>query len=674
MVVGGACGMMAVSASALELGELKINSSLGQPLRASIAFALNPHEGLYDYCVYLRPGLAANGLPSFSKATISIADGMILLAGDRGIREPLLALQVSVDCPGTAHLTRQYALMLNPAQTVTEASVVVESSAASRSVAVTSTALAEASKPQPRVGRSRIKNRSPISESSRYLVQRGDSLSDIASRISARSIALWPAVDRIFAANPGAFINGDRNWLKAGSWLEIPDLSVAAPESFVAEAVTTAASEPASQAGNAQAYAGYGATAALETADTEEASTVPDEGPAATVADAPEIGATSIPDPDAGRSEFANLRPGDILFGDDSPFVSPIGSPADADITEFMMFPDTEIVATGKTSQDSETDGGTSGSWSWLMWLGGTGLALILGLLLFGQRFRQRFGSVAIAVPLEPRRNRRKTDPVQAAKAIAVTDVDFEVPDSSSHASTITLDADLDDGRGLQYGPDIDVVQDFDFSASTDFADDLDMLLPESADEEIDSSATDVLPPPERKEKNSILDDEIPASYDSQYDLSIIVDATKQNLGEMDGTTKDLQAVLVEIDNITESEDSTLCPEADYKDLEQDYENELTATTQALDVEIARAATELAARVDNDATGKTMVELPKNTAARNDDSSDLDSTSIEKGPTVEMPIADIGVTVVTPADADVLTVDMLIESGRIDTKKKKKAS
>jgi hypothetical protein len=263
---------------------------------------------------------------------------------------------------------------------------------------------------------------------------------------------------------------------------------------------------------------------------------------------------------------------------------------------------------------------------------------------------------------------------VQAAKAIAIPDVDLEVPDSSSYSSTITLDADLDDGRGLQYGPDIDVAHDFDFSASTDFADELDMVLPESAAEEIDSSATDVLAPPERKDEDSILVDEIPSSYDSQYDLSIIVDATKQNLGEMDGTTKDLQAVLVEIDNITESEDSTLCPEVDYKDLEQDYENELTATTQALDVEIARAATELAARVDNDATGKTTVELPKNTAARNDDSSDLDSTSIQKGPTVEMPIADIGVTVVTPADADVLTVDMLIESGRIDTKKKKKAS
>ncbi len=679
MAVGGACSMMAVSASALELGELKVNSTLGQPLRASIAFALNPHESLYNYCVYLRPGLAANGLPSVSKATISIADGMILLSGNRVIREPLLTMQVSVDCPYTARISRQYTLMIDPAQPVAEAPVadapvVLESSAASRSVAVASTAVAEVSKPRPRVGRSGNTDRSPISESSRYLVQRGDSLSKIAERIPDRSIALWPAVDRIFAANPDAFVNGDRNWLKAGSWLEIPDLSVAASEPMVAEAVMTATSEP----GYAQAYEGYEATAELE---TEEIFFVPDEEPAAAVSDAPEIEVPSVSEPETGISEFANLRPGDIVFGDDSPFVSPIGAPADGDITGSMTFPDSEFtdprvvqpVATVKTSGDSESIGGTSGSWSWLMWLGGTGLALILGLLLFGQKFRQRFGSMAIATPLEPRPKRRKSDPVQQAKAIDITDVDFEVPVASPHSSSITLDADFDDGKGLQEGSDIDVAQDFGFSASTDFEDELDMVLPESVEEE-DSSATDIIPPPERADKNSILDSEItPSDDDSQYDLSMIVDATKQNLGEMDSTTKDLQAILVEIDNTSESEDSTVHQEADYKILEQDYEEEFTAT-QALNEEIARAAEELATRMDNDDSGEITAELPKNTPARNDDISDLDSTSIQEGPTTEMPTADFDVTVVMPANDDDVTVDMLVESGRIDTKKKKKAS
>ncbi len=277
---------------------------------------------------------------------------------------------------------------------------------------------------------------------------------------------------------------------------------------------------------------------------------------------------------------------------------------------------------------------------------------------------------MAIATAPQPRPNRRKTDPVPRA----IADIDFEVPVSSPHSSSITLDADFDDGKGLQDGSDIDVAQDFGFSASTDFADELDMVFPESAAEEDDTSETDMIPPPEREDKESILDNEIPPSDDdSQYDMSMIVDATKQNLGELDSTTKDLQAVLVEIDNVSESEDSSLRQKVDYKILEQDYEEEFTAT-QALNEEIAKAATELAERMDNDTSGEITTELPKNTSAQNDDISDRDNTAIHEGPTAEMPTADFDVTVVMPANDDDVTVDMVIESGKFNTKKKKKAS
>jgi hypothetical protein len=66
--------------------------------------------------------------------------------------------------------------------------------------------------------------------------------------------------------------------------------------------------------------------------------------------------------------------------------------------------------------------------------------------------------------------------------------------------------------------------------------------------------------------------------------------------------------------------------------------------------------------------------MPQNTPARNDHSNDLDSTSIQEGPTAEMPTGAFDVTVVMPANDDDVTVDMLVESGSIDTKKKKKAS
>ncbi|MDH5455521.1 MAG: hypothetical protein OEY37_05565, partial [Gammaproteobacteria bacterium] len=42
VALGG--GLAATPAAALELGELTVQSSLGQPLRASIAYALAPNE------------------------------------------------------------------------------------------------------------------------------------------------------------------------------------------------------------------------------------------------------------------------------------------------------------------------------------------------------------------------------------------------------------------------------------------------------------------------------------------------------------------------------------------------------------------------------------------------------------------------------------------------------
>ncbi|MFQ5982609.1 MAG: FimV family protein [Woeseiaceae bacterium] len=661
IAVGGACSMMTVPASALELGELKIDSALGQPLRASIAYALNPHEELYDFCIYLRPGLAASGLPALTQANIAVADGVILLTGSQAVREPLLTMQVTIDCPYTVHLSREYMLMLNPPGSVPAAVAAVESSEAPTQAKESAT---QATKPRPRVEPSTTVDSSPIPESSRYLVQRGDTLSEIASRIQNRSIALWPAVDRIFTANPDAFIDSDVNRLRAGTWLEIPDLSVAAPESVVAQA---APPEPIDQAGESQAYAGYEPTAAAEMPDTEQPT--PDE--------VSEALAPPVSEADTSAPDFADLQPGDVVVGDESPFVSPIGSPAEADTSESIFIPDTEIVEPGEVQpvavvEPSQGDK-TGGSWSWLMWLGGTGLALILGLLLFGQKIRQRFGSVGIAAPLEPMPERRKTDkPAQGSAVVA--DVDFEVPDTAPQSSSITLDADFDDGTGLDVGSDIDVAQDFGFSASNAFDEELDMELPETAAAQDEKPETDIIPPPEREDPASILDSEVPPSEeDGEYDFSMIVDATKQNLDPSDATTKDLQAVPVEIGANADAEDYTLSQEVDYKILEQDYEDEYTAT-QALNEEIEKAAAELANRMDSDMSREMTTGLPRNTLAENDESGALDDTGLNEEVTANMPSGDDEVTVELPSTDDDITAEMEVESGTIDTKKKKKAS
>jgi len=68
LVATGACSLAASPAAALQLGELEVQSALGQPLRASIAYALRPDEQLFSDCVVIKP---AFGLPALDRATIT---------------------------------------------------------------------------------------------------------------------------------------------------------------------------------------------------------------------------------------------------------------------------------------------------------------------------------------------------------------------------------------------------------------------------------------------------------------------------------------------------------------------------------------------------------------------------------------------------------------------------
>ena len=79
VAIGGACGLVSAPASALELGDIRIDSTLGQPLRASIAYALNPNEQLFDFCVSLQPGQIGAAIPTVSRARVTVAGNRIIL-------------------------------------------------------------------------------------------------------------------------------------------------------------------------------------------------------------------------------------------------------------------------------------------------------------------------------------------------------------------------------------------------------------------------------------------------------------------------------------------------------------------------------------------------------------------------------------------------------------------
>ena len=121
----------------------------------------------------------------------------------------------------------------------------------------------------------------------------------------------------------------------------------------------------------------------------------------------------------------------------------------------------------------------------------------------------------------------------------AVADLDFNLSDDSPTAENLALDADLEIGTGLEKGTDMDVAQDFGFAVTTH----LDMELPEESANVDDRSETDIIAPPGTDESSILKSEMLPD--DDDYDMSVIVDATKMPMPE-EVTERDLRAVVVD--------------------------------------------------------------------------------------------------------------------------------
>ncbi len=704
--VGSACSLVAGPAFALELGELTVESKLGQPLRASIAYALQPHEQLHDYCISLKPGLTESGLPGLSKAAISVGDNAIRLTGSIPILEPMLGLQLSVSCPYTPHLQREYAMFFDLNMTAQEPSVQQDPAAHEPAASETIDNRTAGSQSKPRPAMDNVTTPlQPIAAAGRYLVQQGDSLSGIVARISERPPGLWPAVQAVFDANPQAFIDGDINLLKAGSWLTIPDLYQALGRNVAPAAAAAVADESAMAlppvTDTVESYEGPAAQPVARQSNFNSGFVAQQHAASAINTNAPapasEIAgaaASAVVEPDSSA-----LASDKVLPVDDSPFASAIdtGRRDTAAREPTVIIPDTSIPHTAvpvrasnpqPASQDSS--GLESRSWSWLAWLGGAGVAVFLGLLLFSRLIREKFGSSPIGDVPAGKPQRRRADPERRAAAPA--EVDFSFDSVGSDVPLMSLDADLGLGTGLRSSSDIDVAQDFGFSARHDFAQEIDLELPPVTDDEPEQHTTDIIPP-QRMAEASILESEIPPSDDDdEYDLSMILDATRQPIVDTHLTAKDLKAIPVDVTDDDDSEDYTLSREVDYKILEQDYQEEFT-TTQALNEEMAKAALELAHTMSGNISTDSTAEMPRNRRAASwssDPTAEMPSRRTELEITAELTgnlmagsdavnddlisdLDDTGVneqlTAELPHSEHEITAELAIEGGRVDTKK-----
>lgn len=603
--------LVALPASALELGDLTIQSRLGQPLRASIAYALAPDEQLSNACISLRPGKSFGGMPNVGRASISVAHGVITLTGNTPIREPMISVQLTVSCPYSANIVREYTLFVDPASLFHAAPAINQETVAQSDTVTPATTAAP-------IQASAVARRKPVQrdleESTRYQVQHGDSLTQIVQRIENRSVAFWPAVNAIFVANPDAFMDSDPNKLKAGSWLSIPALAASGPVRTVSIA------EPA--------------VTAAPVAKPEIEPVIAVEPEIVTViAVEPEIEPVIAVEPDitpvrAGVTT-GDLKPGDIIL--DTQLEGPVTTSTSPNVATAI------IRETAPTAIDAP-------SRSWLMWLAGSGVAIVFTLLLFGRRPR---GSATPRTPVGDQSRRGITD-VDDELVDAIDE--HELSDDSPTVENLALDADLIIGTGLAEGTEVDLAQDFGFAQTTA----LDIELPFESIAPV-SDATDILAPLSIEESSILKAEVLPENDD--YDMSIIMDATKIPRPE-DVTERDLQAIEINVGNESMMvENYTISQDVDYRIIEQDYEDEMTAT-QRLNEEIARAATELEQPIDTaelSLASVTELDVTAQLPEQEVELSDLDDTGINEALTVNMTADDND-------DGD--TVEMPAKSGK----------
>lgn len=220
--------------NAVGLGELSVNSRLGQPLDATVPITLGQGESLPKDCV--APTRGNSGLETPSKLRVSTPAATqpgtynLRVTTTNALHEPMYEISLLIDCPGTPLLLRQYMLMLDlpgmggspPAATSRGDTLTVPAAAAQSSSRPVTRMTAPAT--NLRATRSLQRSHTAIPAGRSYRVSEGDTLSTIAARVDGRAPnTTWSVANLIFASNPHAFIRNNPDLIKLGSLIDIPD-------------------------------------------------------------------------------------------------------------------------------------------------------------------------------------------------------------------------------------------------------------------------------------------------------------------------------------------------------------------------------------------------------------------------------------------------------------------
>ncbi|WP_348946424.1 hypothetical protein ABHF33_07755 [Chitinibacter sp. FCG-7] len=208
--------LLPMSSQALTLGELELQSYVGQPFRAAVPYKTHSGETLTADCLNITAA-SSTDLPGLGRASISLSShndrgGLIHIASQQMIGEPTIAFGIQIDCSGL-QLTRNFTAFLNIAP-------------AGEPPAPTQLKRADSSTANS------LPNRDP-----QILIARSNTtLAELTKRYYPRGTPQYPRyLNKLISVNPGYDANTP---IAAGTEIVIPDLlkSVKKPRPPVAKA------------------------------------------------------------------------------------------------------------------------------------------------------------------------------------------------------------------------------------------------------------------------------------------------------------------------------------------------------------------------------------------------------------------------------------------------------
>ena len=229
LVILGVCLLSTLSAHAVGLGKLRVQSALDQPLSAEIELlSTTPAElntlkiGLGSRSDFRRGGVERSTVLSLIKFESALRDDgnpYIKVSSQEPITEPFLHFLITLEWAG-GRLIREYTALLDPPLYAQGR----PASVSSPRIAGSAPSGAQVVAPVPGSAPSVIRPAPQPASGDLYgPINRGETLSGIVGRMNLPAGAdVFQAMFALLQKNPGAFIYGNINLLKEGSTLNLP--------------------------------------------------------------------------------------------------------------------------------------------------------------------------------------------------------------------------------------------------------------------------------------------------------------------------------------------------------------------------------------------------------------------------------------------------------------------